>query len=315
MLKNKIIGVVVPAHNEETQISAVIDTMPAFVDKIIIVDDCSDDNTVDVVNKQLTNKKIILIKHKENQGVGAAIATGYKWAQKNAIDAAVVMAGDGQMDPNDLPAILRPVLEEGVDYTKGNRLFSGEAYKIIPKARYFGNAILSLFTKIASGYWHIADSQSGYTAIGKKALKTIPWDKMYKSYGQPNDLLVLLNVYNMRVRDIPIKPVYGVGEKSGIKIRKVVFTISWLLLKRFFWRVKEKYVIRNFHPLVFFYMFGIVFGLTSIVLFYRVFYFVFILEVDIPKVNALAAMFSFISSCQFILFAMWFDMESNKNLK
>ena len=225
------------------------------------------------------------------------------------------MAGDGQMDPNDLPAILRPVLEEGVDYTKGNRLFSGEAYKIIPKARYFGNAILSLFTKIASGYWHIADSQSGYTAIGKKALKTIPWDRMYKSYGQPNDLLVLLNVYDMRVRDIPIKPVYGVGEKSGIKIRKVVFTISWLLLKRFFWRVKEKYVIRNFHPLVFFYMFGIVFGLTSIVLFYRVFYFVFILEVDIPKVNALAAMFSFISSCQFILFAMWFDMESNKNLK
>ena len=220
--------------------------MPNYVDKMIVVDDCSKDNTATVVETLMEKEsKVIFIRHDINQGVGGAIATGYNWSKKNNIDVAVVMAGDGQMDPNDLTAIIEPVINGESDYSKGNRLFTGEAYKKIPKLRYIGNSILSLLTKIASGYWHIADSQTGYTAINKKALKLFDWNKMYKRYGQPNDLLVMLNVMNMRVRDVLITPVYGVGEKSGIKIRKVVFTISWLLLKRFLWRLKEKYIIRN----------------------------------------------------------------------
>ncbi len=316
MYKGKITGVVVPCYNEETQIGKVIDTMPDFIDKIVIVDDSSTDDTIKIIKSYIANDlRIVLLKHEKNQGVGGAIATGYLWARDNDIDIAVVMAGDGQMDPIDLPNILDPVLANEADYTKGNRLFSGEAYKKIPKIRYFGNSVLSLLTKIASGYWHIADSQTGYTAINKKALKIINWNKMYKRYGQPNDLLVMLNVSNMRVRDVPIDPVYGVGEKSGIKIRKVIFTIGWLLIKRFFWRLKEKYIIRDFHPLVFFYFFGFIFSLLTIGLSARLFYYWIYLGEDIPSINALAAMFSFMSGSLFTLFAMWFDMIENKDLK
>ncbi|MBF0224830.1 MAG: glycosyltransferase family 2 protein [Desulfobacterales bacterium] len=314
MYKDKLICAVIPAHNESTQIHRVIDTMPDYVDKLVIVDDESSDDTVEKVKKyQETNKKIVLLSHEVNQGVGGAIATGYKWARDNNYDIAVVMAGDGQMDPKDLPNLLDPVVEDKADYSKGNRLFTGEAYKKIPKIRYFGNAFLSLFTKIASGYWQIADSQSGYTAINKKALETINWDKMYKRYGQPNDLLVRLNVYNFRVKDVPIEPVYNIGEKSGIKIRIVMFTISWLLIKMFLFRMKEKYIIRNFHPLIFFYFFGALFGGITILLTFRMFYYWLFIGY-IPSINALAAMFSFMSSSMFALFGMWFDMEVNKDL-
>lgn len=315
MYKEKKICAVVPAYNESTQIGKVIETMPEFVDRIVIIDDKSKDDTVEIVKQyQQNNHKIVLIEHLKNQGVGGAIASGYKWARDNDFDAAVVMAGDGQMNPDDLPLLLDPVVENRADYSKGNRLFTGEAYKKIPKIRYFGNAFLSLFTKIASGYWHIADSQSGYTVINKKALNTIDWDKMYKRYGQPNDLLVRLNVYNFRVNDIPVEPVYNIGEKSGIKIRKVIVTIGWLLIKMFLWRMKEKYIIRDFHPLIFFYALGGIFGFSTILLLFRMFFYWWLVG-HIPPINALAAFFSFMSASLFTLFAMWFDMEVNKGLK
>jgi glycosyltransferase involved in cell wall biosynthesis len=315
MYKDKRICAVIPAYNEETQIGNVIETMPPFVDKMVIIDDCSKDHTVKIVRgyKQ-NNSRIELITHEKNQGVGGAIASGYKWARDNGYDAAAVMAGDGQMDPVDLPTLLDPVVEDRADYSKGNRLFTGEAYKKIPKVRYYGNAFLSLLTKIASGYWHVADFQSGYTVINKKALHYIDWDKMYKRFGQPNDLMVRLNVYNFRVADIPIEPVYNVGERSKINIFKVIFTISWLLLKMFLWRMREKYIIRDFHPLIFFYTIGVLFKFLTIILFIRLFWFWFTYG-HIPPTNALAAMFSFMSASLFILFAMWFDMEANKDLK
>lgn len=306
---------VVPAHNEETQIGKVIETMPEYVDRIVIVDDVSTDRTREVVREHADeNERVVLICHRENQGVGGAIASGYRHAREHDFDLAVVMAGDGQMDPKDLPALLEPVVHDGVDYSKGNRLITGEAYRKIPKVRYFGNAFLSLLTKIASGYWHVADSQSGYTVIGKRALHLIDWDKMYKRYGQPNDLLVRLNIYNLRVRDVPTEPVYNIGEKSGIRIRKVVFTIGWLLVKMFFWRMKEKYVIRDFHPLVFFYTLGGFFSVATFFLFLRVFL-RWVIVGQIPAINALAAFFSFTSASMFVLFAMWFDMETNKELR
>jgi len=312
MYKNKKICVVVPAYNEEIQIGNVIKTMPDFVDNIVIIDDTSTDNTVGVIKKhKKINEKIILIQHQKNQGVGGAIATGYKWARDNEFDIAVVMAGDGQMDPQDLSKILDPVADEIVDYSKGNRLVSGEAYQKIPKVRYFGNAILTLLTKIASGYWHVTDSQTGYTAINKKALHLINWDDMYKRYGQPNDLLVRLNVYDLKVKDVVITPVYNIGEKSGIKVRKAVFSISFLLVRRFFWRLKEKYIIRDFHPLVFFYFLSFVLFLTSCGLLVRL----IILWAKLghaPQLTALALLFSCVTCLQTAFFAMWMDSDYNK---
>ncbi|RJG04663.1 glycosyltransferase family 2 protein [Noviherbaspirillum cavernae] len=315
MYRGKKISVVVPAYNEETQIGRVIETMPDLVDMIVIVNDCSKDRTSEVIRNHpgYLAGRVTLLEHAVNQGVGGAIATGYKWSRDNAYDVAVVMAGDGQMDPDDLPAILDPVVDDEADYTKGNRLVTGEAFKKIPKIRFFGNSALSLFTKIVSGYWHVADSQTGYTAINAEALQAIDWDAMYKRYGQPNDLLVKLNVAGMRVVDVPIEPVYNVGEKSGIKVRKVVFTIGSLLVRLFFWRLKEKYIIRNFHPLVFFYAFGF-FGVgLSALLFIRLIA-LWIAQGAVPEITFLSWLFSFSLGFNSLFFAMWFDYEENKHL-
>ena len=315
MYKGKTIAVVVPCYNEETQIEHVIQTMPEYVDQIVVVDDSSKDKTVEVIeNLTKADSKIKLIKEKQNRGCGGALATGYIWARDNGFDVVVRMDGDDQMDPSELKLLLDPVVSGETDYAKGNRLFTGEAFEMIPKSRYFGNAILTLLTKIASGYWHVADSQSGYTAMNKNILKTLDWRFMYTRYGQPNHLLIMLNVLNFRVRDVPVKPIYGIGEKSGIKVKKVIFTISWLLFKNFLWRLKEKYIIRDFHPLVFFYFLGAFFSVSTLVLFFRLFY-RWWSEGSIPPINALAAMFTFMSASLFILFAMWFDMEANKHLR
>jgi glycosyltransferase involved in cell wall biosynthesis len=315
MYKLNKISIVVPSYNEETQIEKVIATIPDFVDCIIIIDDSSTDDTVKIVkDMQKINKKITLIEHKVNQGVGGAIASGYKWSKENDIDAAVVMAGDGQMDPNDLPALLDPVVSGEVDYSKANRLIYQDAYTMIPKVRFFGNAILSLLTKIASGYWHISDSQSGYTAINKQALKIINWDKMYKRYGQPNDLLVRLNIHNFKVRDIPLKPVYGVGEQSKMKVKKVIFTISKLLIKMYIWRIKEKYILRDFHPLVLFYIYGFLVLLFGALFLAKVI-FRFFIQGTVPEISLMIVLFCFGSGLQSIFFAMFFDQDSNKHLK
>jgi glycosyltransferase involved in cell wall biosynthesis len=315
MYKDKKIGVVIPAHNEETQIRRVIETMPDFVDQIIIVDDKSTDQTVEIIkNCQKIRPYITLLEHTLNKGAGGAMVTAYNYAKNQDLDVVVRMDGDGQMDPDDLPCLLDPVVEDKIDYSKGNRLFTGEAYRKIPKVRYFGNAFLSLFTKIASGYWHVADSQSGYTAINKKALQLIDWDQLYTWYGHPNDILVRLNIQNFRVKDVPVEPVYNIGEKSGIRIGQAIYKIGWLLVKLFFWRMKEKYIIRDFHPLVFFYALGGFFSVITVLLSIRLFV-VWAMSGHIPSINALAAMFSFVSASLFTLFAMWFDMEANKDLK
>jgi len=313
MYSNKSIAVVIPAYNAEKLIGKVIGTMPEYVDKIVVVDDKSQDKMIEVVEgcQRKQPQRIVLLKNETNEGCGGALAKGYKWVRDNSFDVAVRMDADGQMSPKDMPALLDPIVHNQADYSKGNRLFTGEAYRKIPKVRYYGNAILSLLTKMASGYWHVADSQSGYTAMNRKVLETIDWDKMYKRYGQPNDLLVLLNIYNFHVKDVPVTPVYNIGEKSGIKIHVVVFTISWLLWKRFWWRLKEKYVIRDFHPLVFFYLLGMFLLLASVALFARLVIF-WVTKDHIPPINALAWMFSVAIGFQSLFFAMLFDMQYNK---
>src|ERR687895_2354239 len=261
MLEGKRVAVVVPAHDEEGLIGETLAPIPELVDRVYVVDDRSQDATAQRA-QQVGDPRVEGIVHERNEGVGAAIVTGYRRALGEGIDVVCVMAADGQMDPADLDTIAGAVARGEVDYAKANRLFTGQAWELMPRHRYLGNAVLSMLTKIASGYWHVADSQSGYTAISRELLEHLDLERIYRRYGFPNDMLVHLNVWNARVRDFASRPIYGVGERSGIRLRRVVPTISWLLVKGFFWRMKEKYVIRDFHPLVFFYFLG--FLMTSL---------------------------------------------------
>lgn len=316
MYKGKSVAVVVPAYNEEKLIGKVIETIPDYVDYLVIVDDLSKDQTVEVVNGYIgaSNDRIVLICKEKNVGVGGAIAAGYKWCRDHKIDATAVMAGDAQMDPSDLPALLDPVVNGEADYTKGNRLFTGEAWHKIPKARYMGNAALSLLTKIASGYWHVADSQTGYTVATYKVLSTLDLDAIYKRYGMPNDMLVKLNIYNFRVRDVEIQPVYGIGEKSGIKPILIIPKFIVLLSRLFMMRMFQKYVIRDFHPLIFFYFSGFTFSIIGWIL--GIYLFIYRLSVGpVVATSTIAVIFLIITGMQSLFFAMWFDMDSNKYLK
>jgi glycosyltransferase involved in cell wall biosynthesis len=313
MLEGKRVAVVVPAHNEQELIASTLQGIPGFVDRIFVVDDASTDATVERA-QSFDDPRVEVVRHERNRGVGAAIVTGYLRALAERIDATAVMAGDNQMDPDELEELSLPVVRGELDYAKANRLFSGSAWQLIPHSRYLGNAVLSLFTKIASGYWHVADSQAGYTVVSLRMLQLLDLDRVYTSYGFPNDMLVHLNVWNARVRDFPSRPIYNVGERSGIKIRRVVPRISWLLWKGFFWRLREKYVIRDFHPLVFFYalgflmtVVGLALGAAEVVL--------RILGNQITPATIVLVALLLISGSQFTLFAMWFDMESNKELR
>ena len=312
MLDGKTVAVVVPAYNEEALVGSTVALIPAFVDRIIVVDDGSKDETA--AKALAGDARVEVVPHERNMGVGAAIVSGYKQAVVEEIDVTCVMAADGQMDPDDLETLARAIAAGECDYAKANRLFTGQAWEIIPRSRYIGNAILSFLTKIASGYWHVADSQSGYTAASLDTLRMLDLDRIYRRYGFPNDMLVHLNVWNRRVRDYPSRPIYGVGERSGIRIYRVVPTISWLLLKGFLWRLKEKYVIRDFHPLVLFWLLGLLLFGVGLALGVVLTVLRFMGNGITPATVVLVALLV-ISGLQLLLFAMWFDMESNKDLK
>ncbi|PYQ04818.1 MAG: glycosyltransferase family 2 protein [Acidobacteria bacterium] len=318
MFQGRRVCVVIPAYNEQRLIGGVLDTMPDLVDRMIVVDDGSTDATAQALcaAQSRLGERLRVVRHERNGGVGAAIISGYKAAleELEAKDLVAVMAGDAQMDPAELPRLLAPLVKDQADYTKGNRLFTGEAWAIIPRHRYLGNAALSFATKIASGYWHVADSQSGYTAITVEALSILKLDRLYPRYGFPNHLLVELNNYDFRVRDVPVRPVYNVGEVSGIRLPRVIPTISWLLFTCYFWRMKEKYVIRDFHPLIFFLVFGLLLTGGGLLLGLYILY----LRVAHGALSPNAVIFDalcLIMGVQMLFFAMWMDMEHNKGLK
>jgi glycosyltransferase involved in cell wall biosynthesis len=314
MLEGKSVAVVVPAHNEEALVATTLAGIPDFVDRVLVVDDGSSDGTA-ARARELGDPRVDVLVHDSNEGVGGAIVTGYSRALAEGVDVTCVMAADNQMPADELVRLALPVARGEADYAKANRLFTGEAWEVIPHSRYLGNAALSLLTKIASGYWHVADSQSGFTAISRELLQRLDLARLYRGYGFPNDMLVHLNVWNARVRDVPSRPVYGVGERSGIKLRRVVPRISWLLLKGFLWRLREKYVIRDFHPLVFFYALGFVLTTVGIVLGAIVAALRILSGNELTAGTAVLVALLLISGSQFTLFAMWFDMESNKDLK
>lgn len=229
MIDDKRVAVVIPAFNVAARVARVIETLPSWVDRVLLVDDGSMDGTARVAAR-VDRAGVEILTHEINRGVGAAIATGYKRALALGEDVAVVMAGDGQMDPADLPALVHPVLTGEAHYAKGNRLRHRAVLRAMPPVRLAGNVALSTLTRAATGLWHVGDSQCGYTAIHREALAALDLDALWPRYGYPNDLLSALSVRGLRVIDVTVRPVYD-GAPSGVRWRDALVTIPKILAR------------------------------------------------------------------------------------
>lgn len=256
MYKNATVAAVVPAYREERMIATVIRTMPDFVDHIVIVDDCSPDATSEVV-AGIADPRVTLIRHEENQGVGGAIITAHHAAMELGADINVVMAGDAQMDPAYLPALLDQVTDGGYGFAKANRFYSPESFRGMPGHRVFGNIVLSFFTKVSSGYWNLFDPQNGYTAIRTEELRRIALDRVARRYSFENDLLIRLNIAQVSATDVPIPAVYG-EEVSSIRLRKVIPELLHRLTVGYWSRIWYRYVLWSFSPIALLLFAGII---------------------------------------------------------
>ncbi|RQG99483.1 glycosyltransferase family 2 protein [Natrarchaeobius oligotrophus] len=364
MYREHIVGVVIPAYNEEGFVGDVIREMPSFVDRLYVVDDRSTDGTWDEIHaaakadrerdersrstvpaggrertdqtadrndrsersdpdRALTDGgpsalpgratvrdsigRVVPIRHRENRGAGGAIKTGYLAALEEGVDATVTVDADGQMDLDLMPRLLDPIVDGVADYAKGNRLLSSEYRASMPRFRLVGNAILTFLTKIASGYWKTMDPQNGYTAISREALEAVDVDELYEYYGYCNDLLVKLNASGLAVADVAMPAVYG-DEESSITYSQYVPKVSTMLLRNFLWRLRSKYLVRDFHPLALFYLFGTatiaVAGLRwlSTVVFGS-------------GLSGTASPVLLVAGVALLLFAMTFDMAENEHLE
>jgi len=317
MYRNKRISLVIPAYNEERLIKPTLENVPENFDKIYVVDDCSPDDQNKVIEQCAgKDKRIQLLKHERNKGPGAAIITGYLKSSEENYDIAVVAGGDFQMPLDEVDKFLDPLIDGEADYSKGNRFLLStldDTLKDMPKSRLIGNWIITALTKVASGYYKIMDVVDGYTAITKEAIDAIDWSKAWQKYGYPMDFLIRLNAYGLRVMDLPRTAIYLKGERqSQIKGFSYALKVSPMLVKGFLWRLRFKYMYLDFHPLVLFYYLsflllpiGFLDGIYLILKQY-------IYNADITGPQAILCALMLLMGVQFLLFAMFFDMEESK---
>lgn len=313
MFQNSHLCVVVPAYNEALLIKDTLASIPAGVDKIYVVNDASTDRTQEIIEEYVKqDPRVVPLCHEQNRGVGAAIMTGYKQGLLDRMQVFVVMAGDNQMDPEVLPSLVTPIVQNKADYTKGNRLLSPEYRKGMSKWRFIGNTILTFCTKFSSGYWKLMDPQNGYTAVSAHALERLNLDTIYPRYGYCNDLLVKLNVFGFRVMDVEMPARYG-REQSKIRYGPYIWKVSWLLFKDFLYRLRMKYVVLSFHPIVIFYSFGFVLSLLGFLAGLFTLYYVFI-EHGPLFVRGVLSLLIFALGMQFLSFALMFDIQENREI-
>ena len=308
MYKSHKIAVVVPAYNEELLITEMLSSVPDYVDYIFVVNDASRDATLELIQaRREDDERIIIINHESNKGLGQSLIDGYLASQESDADITAVMAGDNQMHPDDLPGLLNKIVESDFDYVKGNRLLHAGVHSM-PRYRFIGNAILTILTKFATGYYSLMDPQCGYTAIKNNVLRMIPIQEMTRGYGYNADILCMLNIRSFRVTDVDVRPVYD-REKSKIVLWKYIFKTSWLLIRLFFRRLWGRYIVRDFHPLVLFYMFAFFNTFFIIIPFTFRFFYMYSQYNELPKTTLTILSFTFLITFQSILFALWMDME------
>lgn len=229
------IAVVVPCYNVQDHIARVVQTMPSYVRDVILVDDASQDETRAVI-AGLRDDRIQTIQLGQNAGVGGAVLAGFAKACALGADVVVKMDGDGQMDPHYLPYLVVPLITGKADYTKGNRFRSGLSLAQMPMVRRLGNAVLSFFAKVASGYWNIFDPTNGYIATRREIVELLPVELIDRRYFFESSLLIALGILGAVVRDIPMDARYGV-EKSHLHIGRVILEFPLRFARGFLRRV------------------------------------------------------------------------------
>lgn len=308
------ICVIIPAFNEEIHIRNTLSGIPEFVKYIVVINDGSTDETERIINECIrSDSRISLLNHSKNLGLGNSLISGYQESLRLKSEITAVMAGDNQMAPEDLWNVVAPIVNHEADYVKGNRLLRGDVRKIMPGYRFFGNSLLTFLTKFATGYWHVIDPQCGYTAISRRALSRIPINKLTPGYGYNAHILNMLNIEEMRVCDVEVRPVYG-PNTSKIRLRKYVPLVSKLLIRLFFERITQKYLWRDFHPLVLFYLLSFINGIiVAVPLFLRFLYLYFSIGIAPTTTLVLTSLAINVAFLSFF-FAIWMDMESNRHL-
>lgn len=317
MYRDNKIGLVIPAYNEERLIGPTLAAVPDYIDCIYVVDDCSPDNQISVIqNIANQDSRIILLRHEFNKGPGAAIITGYRCASKENCDIVVVCGGDNQMPLAETTNLLNPIIDGECDYAKGNRFSLStieDTFDKMPKTRLIGNWIITGLVKLASGYYKTMDVVEGFTAISKKAIDTIDWNRAWLRYGYPMDFLIRLNAYGFSIKDVPRTSVYLPGERqSQIKGLHYAISVSPMLFSTFLWRLKFKYLYLSFHPLIFLFLYAIFALPTGLAYGFYLIYRQFISLNGVSGPQAIFCVLLIITGFQSLISAMLLDMEENK---
>lgn len=242
--KDFSIAIVIPSYKVTQHILGVINAIPKYISYIYVVDDACPDASGKFVQQHNSDERVKIIFHEENQGVGAAVITGYQAAVKDNVDIVVKIDGDGQMDPSLLPYFIEPIMAGDADYSKGNRFYDLEKIRAMPPIRIFGNAVLSLMTKLSSGYWNLFDPTNGYTAIHTDICKHIPFSKVSNRYFFESDMLFRLNILRAVVIDVPMDAKYG-DEQSNLKISRIAVEFLVKHSRNFSKRILYNYFLRD----------------------------------------------------------------------
>ena len=274
MYRHHTVAVVLPAYNEAGHVGDVMASLPSFVDRMYVVDDASTDGTWDEIREQAAalndesagegdRNRVVPLRHDINRGAGGALKTGYRRALADGLELVATMDADGQMDPDELDRLLDPLVEGRADYAKGDRLSRPADRGAMPRFRLVGNAVLTLLTRIASGYWRTSDPQNGYTAITREALAAVDVEELFEYYGYCNEMLVRLNAAGLCVADVPMSANYG-DEESHITLTAYVPKVAFILLCGFLWRYRRKYLADGVHPVGVYCVAGVVAGLLGV---------------------------------------------------
>jgi dolichol-phosphate mannosyltransferase len=306
---SEIITVVIPCYKVSKTILKLIQSIDHNIQNIIVVDDCCPEKSGELVLRLINDKRVIVLFHPTNLGVGGAMKTGYKKALELNSDIVVKLDGDGQMDPSLIIDFVVPILIGEADYTKGNRFYRPESCEKMPTIRLIGNGMLCFINKVVSGYWTIMDPTNGYTAIHALALKNLPFNKIDNRYFFENDMLFRLNTIRAKVEDIPMEALYG-DEKSNLSICKTTLEFPFKYASRFFKRILYNYYIRDFNIGSLEIFFGILlFGFGSL---YGLCHWIhsYLLNIDTPTGTVILSSTSILIGFKLLLSAADFDMRN-----